>query len=37
MTVMLAMTVGFQTVMWTAAAAYLLAFFAFPVIRELQE
>jgi hypothetical protein len=37
MTVMLAMTVGFQTVMWTAAAAYLLAFLAFPVIRELQE
>lgn len=30
MTVMLAITVGFQAVMWTAAAAYLLAFFAFP-------
>jgi hypothetical protein len=30
LTIMLAMVVGFQTVMWIGAAAYLLAFLAFP-------
>lgn len=33
LTIMLAMAAGFQAVMWIGAAAYLLAFFTFPVSR----
>ena len=37
LTIMLAMAVGFQTVMWLGAGAYFLAFLTFPAAQRIQE